>query len=103
TQRSVLNHVRVVSTQAKELMAYLTSRGAEVSNGTPNELMVTGLDTATIGAIAFEHGIPLDELSSQRASLEDAFMEMTRDSTEYRAGSADILGNGHLQSPTSDF
>lgn len=87
TQRSAHSHVRVVSTQAHELVTHLKARGAGVSNGTSNELMVTGLDTATVGAIAFEQGILLTELASQRASLEDAFMEMTRDSVEYRTGS----------------
>jgi ABC-2 type transport system ATP-binding protein len=86
TQRGAKSHVRVVSTQAHDLATHLKARGAGVSNGTSNELMVTGLDTATVGAIAFEQGILLNELSSQRASLEDAFMEMTRDSVEYRAG-----------------
>jgi ABC-2 type transport system ATP-binding protein len=48
---------------------------------------VTGLDASAIGAVAFENGIPLDELSPRRASLEAAFMELTRDSVEFRAGS----------------
>jgi ABC-2 type transport system ATP-binding protein len=56
-----------------------------VTNGTPNELTVTGLDSPAIGAIAFAQGIALNELSTQRASLETAFMELTRDSVEYRA------------------
>jgi ABC-2 type transport system ATP-binding protein len=87
TQRSALSHVRVVSTQAKHLVEHLRARGAVVTNGTPNELTVTGLDAATVGAIAFEQRILVNELSTQRASLEDAFMEITRDSVEYRAGS----------------
>jgi ABC-2 type transport system ATP-binding protein len=87
TRHSSLSHVRVVSQRAHELSAHLQARGAAVSNGTPHELTVTGLDAGAIGAIAFEHGIPLDELSPRRASLEDAFMELTRDSVEFRAGS----------------
>lgn len=86
TQRSVLSHVRVVSTQAKHLVEHLRARGAVVTNGTPNELTITGLDAAAVGAIAFEHRILINELSTQRASLEDAFMEITRDSVQYRAG-----------------
>jgi ABC-2 type transport system ATP-binding protein len=85
TQRSGLSHVKVVSIRAHELTAHLVARGAEVTNGTANELTVTGLDATSIGAIAFEHGIPLNELSLQRASLEAAFMELTQDSVEYRA------------------
>ncbi len=85
TQRSALSHVKVVTTNAPELSAILTHRGAAVTNGIPNELTITGMDAAAVGLIAFEHGILLNELSSQRASLEDAFMEMTRDSVEYHA------------------
>ncbi len=51
-------------------------------------MTVTGLDAAAIGAIAFEQGIPLNELSTQRASLEAAFMELTHDSVEFRADSS---------------
>ena len=85
TQRSALSHVKVVTTNAPELSVILTHRGAAVTNGIPNELTITGMDAAAVGLIAFEHGILLNELSSQRASLEDAFMEMTRDSVEYHA------------------
>jgi ABC-2 type transport system ATP-binding protein len=85
TRQSAQSHVKVVSPRADELVSHLEARGALVSNGTPNELTVTGLDTSVIGAIAFAHGIPLNELSTHRASLEAAFMELTRDSVEYRA------------------
>lgn len=87
TRRSALSHVKVVSARAHDLIPHLEARGATVSNGTPHELIVTGLDAGVIGATAFEHGIPLDELSPRRASLEDAFMELTRDSVEFRGGS----------------
>ena len=86
TQDSTLSHVRISSPRSHELLPHLEAHGARVTNGTLDELSVTGLDAATVGAIAFEHGIPLNELSTQRASLEDAFMELTRDSVEFRAG-----------------
>jgi ABC-2 type transport system ATP-binding protein len=85
TQGSTQSHIKVVSPQAQELVTHLEARGARVTNGEVNELIVTGLDAATVGAIAFEHGIPLNELATHRASLEDAFMELTHDSVEYRA------------------
>jgi ABC-2 type transport system ATP-binding protein len=87
-QRSAHSHVRVVSQQAHDLIPHLEAMGALVNNGTPNELTVTGLDAPAIGTVAFEHGIPLNELSTQRASLEAAFMELTHDSVEFRAGRA---------------
>jgi ABC-2 type transport system ATP-binding protein len=56
-----------------------------VSNGMENELIVTGIEASIIGETAAEHGIPLHELASRRASLEAAFMELTYDSVEFRA------------------
>ena len=54
-------------------------------------LAVTGLDAAAIGDLARTHGITLHELTPRRASLEEAFMELTHDSVDYRADlSADI-------------
>jgi ABC-2 type transport system ATP-binding protein len=103
TQRGAKSHVRVVSTRAHDLVTHLKARGAGVTNGTSNELMVTGLDTATVGAIAFAQGIPLDELSSQQASLEEAFMELTRDSVEYRAGSGPSRDATDHQLPTREL
>ncbi len=85
TQRSGHSHVRVVSARAHEFVAHLEANGASVLTGAEGDLTVTGLDCPAIGAIAFAQGIPLDELSVQRASLEVAFMELTHDSVEFRA------------------
>ncbi len=103
TAQSSQNHVRVVSSRSNELAPFLEAAGAAVTNGTPNALTVTGLDTSAVGAIAFTRGIPLDELSSQRASLEEAFMEMTRDSVDYRAGSGPSHDVTSLRHPTLDL
>ncbi len=85
TQRSSLSHVRVVSSRERELVPHLEAAGALVSTVAPGELAVTGLEAPEVGAIAYERGIPLSELSEQRASLEAAFMELTQDSVEFRA------------------
>ncbi len=102
-QRSAHSHVKIVSLRAHDLIPHLEAKGALVTNGTPNELTVTGLEASAIGAIAFEQGIPLNELSTQRASLEDAFMEMTRESVEYRAGSGRSRDVTNHQLPTREL
>jgi ABC-2 type transport system ATP-binding protein len=91
TRRSAHSHVKIVSLRAHDLVPHLEAKGALVTNGTANELTVTGLDAPAIGAIAFEQGIPLNELSTQRASLEAAFMELTHDSVEFRADRGQAL------------
>ena len=47
-------------------------------------LYVTASATDTIGDLAFEHHIPLLELSSHRASLEDIFLELTEGEEEFK-------------------
>jgi ABC-2 type transport system ATP-binding protein len=85
-QHSSGNHVRVVSPRAAELAALLGQRGAVVSDGAGGGLVVREMEAPEIGELAAEHSIPLHELSNQSASLEAAFIELTRDAVEYHAG-----------------
>jgi ABC-2 type transport system ATP-binding protein len=56
-----------------------------VSPGEDGALTVSGLSTDQVGRIAGAAGITLLELTAQEASLEDAFMTVTRDAVEFRA------------------
>jgi ABC-2 type transport system ATP-binding protein len=85
-QSSSTNHVRVLSPRAADLEALLTAQGAQVAEAANGGLIVTGMDAPMIGDIAASHGIALHELSPQRASLEEAFMELTHEAVEYHAG-----------------
>ena len=80
------NHVKVVSPQAAELASLIRVAGADVETDGDDTLIVTGLESRDVGIIAAGGGITLFELSRQEASLEEAFMEMTRGSAEYIAG-----------------
>ncbi|MEV4436556.1 ATP-binding cassette domain-containing protein [Streptomyces sp. NPDC049585] len=85
TGRSVV----VATPQGAELTAVLTAAGASVGpegSAGAERLVVTGLPAQRIGALAFEHRIRVDELTTRTASLETAFMELTADSVEYLAG-----------------
>ena len=75
--------------QASQVTA---ARGAEVTAEPDGGLAVTGLDAATIGDLAREHGISVHELTPRHASLEEAYMELTRDSVDYRADLPDYAG-----------
>ena len=62
-------------------------RGGGVVESSPDgALVVTGLDCLAIGAVACAHNITLFELEASRASLEQAFFELTRETTDYHAG-----------------
>ncbi|WP_328766516.1 ABC transporter ATP-binding protein [Streptomyces sp. NBC_00286] len=86
--------VRVRSPQAADLRALLLGDGVSVSTSEPGVLDVTGLEAAEIGERAAAAGLVLHELFRQEASLEEAFMELTRDSVEYHATSAEPVTTG---------
>ncbi|WP_442978120.1 ABC transporter ATP-binding protein [Saccharothrix sp. 6-C] len=66
----------------------LTASGATVRDGVESSLLVSGLTGEEIGKLAAYHGIALSELTPRRPSLEDAFMELTKDSVEYQGAAA---------------
>jgi ABC-2 type transport system ATP-binding protein len=49
---------------------------------------VHGMSSRTIGELASERGVVLHELTPVRASLEEAFMNLTRDALEYHTADA---------------
>ncbi len=56
-----------------------------VSSDEPSVLEIDGLTAAQVGRIAALNGLELHELTTEKTSLEEAFMDLTRDQTEYRA------------------
>jgi ABC-2 type transport system ATP-binding protein len=82
-RRSSTGHVRVDSAEPERLRLHLVGHGADVSTQADGTFAVTGLDARDVGTIAAAAGIALYELSPQSASLEEAFMELTRDAAEY--------------------
>jgi ABC-2 type transport system ATP-binding protein len=88
--------VRVRSPQPDQLSQVLTGEGATLVSD-DGSVLVTGLDAARIGDLAAHHGITLHELSPQRASLEEAFFELTEDSVQYHAAAANDTA-GHTES-----
>ncbi|MGW4106561.1 ATP-binding cassette domain-containing protein, partial [Streptomyces sp. NPDC004976] len=74
--------VLVRSPRAAALLRML-SAAAEVREDGVDGLVVTGLEAAEIGALASAGGVELHELTPRQASLEQAFMDLTRDVVEY--------------------
>jgi ABC-2 type transport system ATP-binding protein len=83
TAKSAARFVRVRSPQLAKLRAALDGAGADTvfEDGA---LTVRGLDEVAIGDLAASLRITLHELSPESASLEEAFMELTEESVEYR-------------------
>jgi ABC-2 type transport system ATP-binding protein len=79
------NVVRVRSPQATELHDLLAGPDVTVNAVDGGALEVSGLTAEQIGDVAAERHIRLHELTPQQASLEEAFMELTRGDVEYQA------------------
>ena len=92
--RSSGQTVRVRTPQPDLLAKAVSEVAARAGTNSPagavtnpdGSLTVHGLTAAQVGDLAFEHGVRLHELTVVRASREAAFMELTADSVEYRAG-----------------
>jgi ABC-2 type transport system ATP-binding protein len=78
------NFVRVRSPQADALAKLLQAQGATVVRQADDTLSITGTTAAAVGELARANGFTLQELSAQQASLEDRYMELTRDAGDYR-------------------
>jgi ABC-2 type transport system ATP-binding protein len=84
------NFMRLRSPMRDQLAQLLQAQGASVQVESDGALAVTRTTPEAIGELAAAHGVVLYELSQQHASLEEAFMELTGDSVDYRA-------DGHSQ------
>jgi len=80
--------VLVRSPQADGLAALLAGHGAAVVRQDDGGLAVTELDAPAIAGLAAAHGIPVHELVPRHASLEQAYLDVTEGSVEYRAEAA---------------
>jgi ABC-2 type transport system ATP-binding protein len=83
--------VRVRTTAADVLAAAVTAANGSVSVISGDELEVRGLTEDQVAEIAFANGVRVQHLSTSRASLEQAFMELTADSIEYHAAAPEAF------------
>jgi len=73
------------TSQRSEAMTVLANAGATVTAGDRETLTVAGLPAERIVALLAERGLPVMEVAQHRASLEEAYMELTRDALDYEA------------------
>ena len=83
--------VRIVTPTPQLLVSALTMEGARPTVSEDGGIVVTGVPSARIGEIAAQASLTLHELTPIRASLEDAFMELTSDSVEYRSRDRELV------------
>jgi len=76
---------RVRTDQPDRLMQLLAGTGVSVEVQERELLEVTGLDPRQIATAALENHVMIYELTPLQASLEEAYMELTKDEVEYHS------------------
>ena len=89
-KHSSTSSVVVRTTHYEEFANALQAEGIALQRSQDEEkrptLVIEGRTTDDIGALAYSVGVLLSELTEHKASLEDAFMEMTSDAVQYQGG-----------------
>jgi ABC-2 type transport system ATP-binding protein len=82
------DRVLLRTTARPTAVTVLEDAGASVTAGAHDTLTVSGLGAEQIVAVLTRHAVPFSEVSAHRATLEQAYMDLTRDAVEYRAEQA---------------
>jgi ABC-2 type transport system ATP-binding protein len=88
--------VRVRSPQATRLRELVLGPKVSVTSDEADVIEIEGLPAEQVGEIAAQHKIVLHELTPVQASLEEAFMELTRDEVEFKTIDASSTGPEEL-------
>jgi ABC-2 type transport system ATP-binding protein len=83
------DRVRLRTTATAEAMGVLANAGAEVAATAQDVLAIAGLSSERVVAALTAHHVPFTEVSAHRATLEEAYMELTRDAVEFHSASQD--------------
>ena len=78
--------VKLRTTARTEAMTVLAHAGATVAATAPDVLTIFGLAAEKVVTVLTEGHVPFTEVAAHRASLEEAYMELTRDAVEFHAG-----------------
>jgi ABC-2 type transport system ATP-binding protein len=80
------NQVTLHTIAREQATKTLRHAGAGVTAAADGALLITGLPAEQVVRLLNENAIPFAEVSAHRASLEDAYLRLTRDAVEFRAG-----------------
>jgi ABC-2 type transport system ATP-binding protein len=79
------DRIALRTTAREEATTVLAQAGATIAATDRDTLTISGLPAGRVVALLGEHGVPFSEVSAHRATLEEAYMELTRDAVEFRA------------------
>jgi ABC-2 type transport system ATP-binding protein len=86
--------VRVRTPQPDQLAKLVATAGGTVHEPGDGSIVISGLEPSQVGDLAYENSVRLHELAPLQASLEQAFMELTASSVQFRAGVPGTGGPG---------
>jgi ABC-2 type transport system ATP-binding protein len=80
------DRVKLRTAAGTQATAVLERAGATVAVTGPDVLMISGLPAERVVALLSESSVPFAEVTAHRATLEQAYMELTKDAVEYQSG-----------------
>jgi ABC-2 type transport system ATP-binding protein len=83
------NRITLRTTARTEAMTVLARAGATAAVSDRDTVTITGLTSEQVIGLLGEAGLPFSEISAHRASLEEAYMDLTRDAVEFRAATGE--------------
>ncbi|HVV21452.1 MAG TPA: ATP-binding cassette domain-containing protein [Pseudonocardiaceae bacterium] len=86
------DRVTLRTTARTPAMTALAKAGATVAMTGPDTITVSGLTGERVVAVLGASAVPFSEVAAHRATLEEAYMEVTRDAVEFRAAPAGEAG-----------
>ncbi|HEY3877754.1 MAG TPA: ATP-binding cassette domain-containing protein [Trebonia sp.] len=86
------DRVQLRTTAVAAAMTVLANAGAEVAATAPDTLTIRGLDPERVVASLSAHHVPFAEVTAHRATLEEAYMELTREAVEFHSAAGDGAG-----------
>jgi ABC-2 type transport system ATP-binding protein len=89
-QSATTDRVLVRSPDAERLRAAVAAPGVTVTSTEPQLMEIAGVGAHQIGKVAADLGLVLYELTPQRVTLEDVFMKLTAEATEYRTAARTV-------------
>ncbi len=82
------DRVQLRTTARSDAVTVLAHAGARVAMTGPDLLIVSGLPADRVVAALTDGRVPFAEVSAHRATLEEAYMELTKDAVEFSAAPA---------------
>jgi ABC-2 type transport system ATP-binding protein len=90
------DRVRLRTAARHEAMKALTEAGAEVAATGPDAITISGLPAERVVAVLSARAVPFSEVAAHRATLEQAYLELTADAVEFRPAHAVPATDGEV-------